>query len=115
LQCLKQTYTNFFMLKFRKLIIVGLLLCFFSCKKDQLDPEPIVHIDYKKENIPDFSYAGYKRSESPIPFIKEVITLSPEKGKDYTNIQNAINELSKVPLINGFRGAILLKAGTYKI
>lgn len=103
------------MLKFQKLIIVGLLFCVFSCKKDQLEPEPIVHIDYKKENLPDFSYAGYKRSETPIPFIKEVITLSPEKGKDYINIQNAINELSNMPLVNGFRGAILLKAGTYKI
>src|SRR5690606_6737047 len=103
------------MLKYQQLIVVCLLLCFVSCKKDQLEPEPIVHIDYKKENIPDFSYAGYKRSESPIPFIKEVITLSPEEGRDYENIQNAIDELSKAPLINDFRGAVLLKAGTYRI
>src|SRR5690606_30750363 len=81
----------------------------------QLETKPIVHIDYKKENIPDFSYAGYKRSETPIPFIKEVITLSPEEGKDFVNIQNAIDELSKAPSTNGFRGAILLKAGTYRI
>lgn len=103
------------MLKYQKLIVICLILCFVSCKKDQLETEPIVHIDYKRENIPDFSFAGYKRSESPIPFVKEVITLSPEDGKDFINIQNAIDELSKAPLINGFRGAILLKTGTYYI
>jgi len=103
------------MLKYKKLAIVFFLLCLFSCKKDKLETTPIVHIDYKQENIPDFSYAGYKRSESPIPFVKEVKVLSPEEGKDFTNIQNAINELSKEPLNNGFRGAILLKAGTYRI
>lgn len=103
------------MLRFKKLAIVLLLLSQFSCKKDKVDVTPIVHIDYKQENIPDFSYAGYRQSESPIPFVKEVKVVSPEEGRDFANIQNAIDELAKEPLVNGFRGAILLKAGTYRI
>src|SRR5690554_785871 len=89
------------MVRLKKLAIILLLLCLFSCKKDKLDVTPIVHIDYKQENIPDFSYAGYKQSESAIPFIKEVKTFLPEEGNDFVNIQNAINELAKEPLVNG--------------
>ena len=51
------------------------------------------------------------------PGVQVVKTISPTGTEnDETVIQAAIDELSKKPLDkNGFRGAILLKKGTYKI
>jgi len=103
------------MIRTLKVVLLLVILTSYSCKKSEELPTPITHIDYKKENLPDFSYAGYKRSEAPIPFVKEEITLNADGENDYERIQDAINNLAKRPLTNGFRGAILLKAGTYYI
>ncbi len=69
--------------------------------------------------IPDFSYAGYMGGGVKIP-VGEVpvkITLSPQaSGEDRTRIQAAIDQVCSMPLdVNGFRGAVLLKAGTYRL
>jgi hypothetical protein len=71
--------------------------------------------DERGNTLPDFSKVGYQHSEKAIPLVPVVktITASPQAEQD---IQQAIDELSKQPLgRNGFRGAILLKAGTYPI
>jgi hypothetical protein len=67
-------------------------------------------------SIPDFSHAGYKGGGVSLPNIEVKITVSPIEGDDRLNIQNAINQVSVLPLDqNGFRGAVLLTAGTYQV
>ncbi|MFL9485304.1 hypothetical protein ACI6Q2_21155 [Chitinophagaceae bacterium LWZ2-11] len=65
--------------------------------------------------IPDFSRVGYYACDKPIPTVAVAITVTPTDNAQET-IQAAIDELSKkTPDANGFRGAILLKKGVYKI
>ena len=72
--------------------------------------------DYRGNRIPDFSHVGYMGGGVPIPDVPVKITLEPEPGDDTQRIQQAINEMSLLPLDeNGFRGALLLKSGVYKI
>lgn len=71
--------------------------------------------DEKGNIIPDFSRVGYYAGDREIPAIPVVTTISPSANAQQT-IQSAIDELSQKPLDkNGFRGAILLKKGTYTI
>ncbi len=66
--------------------------------------------------IPDFSYAGYKNSDAPIPDIPVVLTIEPISGNNTAHIQQAIDSVARMePDAFGFRGALLLKAGTYEI
>jgi hypothetical protein len=61
----------------------------------------------------DFSYAGYGGGGAPIPGVPVAKTVAPSGGDDTANIQNAIDEVSQMPLTNGFRGAVLLRAGMF--
>ena len=69
--------------------------------------------DEKGNVIPDFSGVGYQNSEKAIPFVPVVKTVNAVAGDNVANVQNAINEVAAMPLLNGIRGAILFKAGTY--
>ncbi len=60
----------------------------------------------------DFSYAGYGGGVA-IPGVPAVITVSPLGGDDTTNIQNAIDAVSQMPLTNVFRGTVLLGKGIF--
>lgn len=73
--------------------------------------------DEKGNTIPDFSGVGYKNSETTIPtYIPVVKTVAAVAGDNLNNIQNAIDEVSKLPLNKeGFRGTILFKKGTYLV
>src|SRR6476469_3427189 len=72
--------------------------------------------DAKGNKVPDFSGVGYQNSEVAIPTIAVVKTVNAVVGDNLNNIQTAINEVAAKPLdANGFRGAILFKAGTYNI
>lgn len=73
--------------------------------------------DTKGNTIPDFSRVGYHQGLREIPDVPIKISLSPAKdGKDEQQIQRAINKVSAMkPDENGYRGAILLKRGIYKI
>lgn len=72
--------------------------------------------DSKGNVVPDFSGVGYMNSESVIPTVSVVKTVSAIVGDNLANIQNAINEVAALtPDANGFRGTILFKAGTYNI
>ena len=67
--------------------------------------------------IPDFSMCGYGGGGVALPVgivpVKETLT-APASGTSRAMIQDAIDRVSVLPLdSNGFRGAILLKAGTY--
>jgi hypothetical protein len=73
-------------------------------------------VDSIGNKIPDFSYAGYKNGMVPIPQITVVDSVSPRSGDNTTNIQNAINRVASRSLdANGFRGALLMKAGMYRV
>eukprot|EP01117_Protostelium_nocturnum_P005751 TRINITY_DN2074_c0_g1_i1.p1 TRINITY_DN2074_c0_g1~~TRINITY_DN2074_c0_g1_i1.p1 ORF type:complete len:510 (+),score=172.80 TRINITY_DN2074_c0_g1_i1:175-1704(+) len=69
------------------------------------------------DKIMDYSSAGYKSGSSlPSPSsIPVVITLKPSGGDDTSAIQNALKTAGGKELKNGFRGAVLLSAGSYKI
>ena len=66
--------------------------------------------------IPDFSFAGYKRGGVPLPIVPVRVEISPDTGDMRSRIQEAINTVSSLPLgSDGFRGAVLLKKGLYRI
>jgi len=84
----------------------------------------------KGDKILDFSYCGYKRSEEPIPNVAVVATVNPLQGETTPDgtmaypkgpdsreeIQSALDKVaSRQPDENGFRGAVLLKKGTYYV
>ncbi|HEX7366483.1 MAG TPA: hypothetical protein VF273_05265 [Pelobium sp.] len=67
-------------------------------------------------SIPDFSFAGYKGGGVALPTIAVKKTLFAETGDCRALIQAAIDEVGNLtPDANGFRGAVLLKAGTYEV
>ena len=62
----------------------------------------------------DFSHAGYMGGGVALPDVPVKKTIEPSGGDDDTaTIQAAIDEVSKLPLENGWRGAVLLAPGTY--
>lgn len=66
--------------------------------------------------FPDFSWVGYYSGDKPIPGIAIVKTISATGENSQGIIQAAIDEVAKRSTgKNGFRGAILLKKGVYKI
>lgn len=66
------------------------------------------------DRIMDFSYAGYMGGGIALPTVPVKRMVKPSGGTDDTQlIQNAIDEVSVMPLQNGFRGAIELAPGTF--
>lgn len=72
--------------------------------------------DAKGNQIPDFSYAGYMASEKAIPNLENKIFV-PKQEEDATQrIQAAIDYVGALkPDKSGFRGAVLLDKGIFKI
>jgi hypothetical protein len=67
------------------------------------------------DRIMDFSHAGYMGGGVALPDVPVVKTLEPGGGvDDVPAIQAAIDAVSQRPLLNGFRGAVLLRPGRYK-
>ena len=72
--------------------------------------------DEKGNIIPDFSRVGYHQGDKPLPQVAIVKTISANRINDFETIQQAIDEVSAMPVDkNGFRGTILLKKGTYLV
>jgi hypothetical protein len=66
------------------------------------------------DRIMDFSYAGYMGGGVAIPRIPVKTVIKPSGADDDTAaIQSAIDEVAKLPLEGGFRGAVQLSPGTY--
>lgn len=66
--------------------------------------------------IPDFSHVGYRYGDEPIPEIAVKVEVFPVEGDDGSVIQAAIDSVSAMaPDASGFRGAVLLHAGTYQV
>ena len=72
--------------------------------------------DEKGNVIPDFSHVGYMYGDTTIPDVPVVAEVSPVEGDDGANIQAAIDLVEAMtPDGHGFRGAVLLKNGTYQV
>lgn len=65
------------------------------------------------DKITDFSYAGYMGGGVRLPDAPVKITLDAIAGDNTDAIQHAINMVSAMPPVNGLRGAVLLRPGTY--
>jgi hypothetical protein len=66
--------------------------------------------------IMDFSYAGYGGGGVAIPAAPVQTTVSPVDGDNTVNIQLAVDQVSELdPDADGFRGAVLLAAGSYDV
>ncbi|MGH9605459.1 MAG: hypothetical protein ACRD3N_07145 [Terracidiphilus sp.] len=67
----------------------------------------------KGDRIPDFSYAGYEGGGVALPYVPAKRTVKPSGADDTDAIQAAIDQVSALPLVNGFRGAVELAPGTF--
>ena len=72
--------------------------------------------DQQGNIIQDFSHAGYGGGGTPIPSVPIRETVWPVAGDNRENLQAAIDRVSALPLDeSGFRGALLIKMGYYKM
>lgn len=69
------------------------------------------------DRIPDFSCCGYGGGGVSLPDVTVKVTLEPvDTGDDTARIQAAIDTVAGMTTgRDGFRGAVLLKAGTYRV
>lgn len=80
------------------------------------DGKLIYQSDEKGNPLPDFSHAGYGGGGTVLPAIPTRVTVGPSGGEDRQSIQDAIDRASSLDADNaGFRGGVLLRAGTYRI
>lgn len=77
----------------------------------------VYRADERGNAIPDFSRAGYGGGGVALPVLPVVRTLEPRsEGDDGARIQAALDELGTLPAdARGFRGALLLKRGVYRV
>ena len=78
----------------------------------------LVYVPDEKGNIiPDFSHCGYMGGGVALPDVSVVLTVQPQaEGDDTARLQAAIDDVSaRTPDANGFRGALLLQRGKYRI
>jgi len=67
-------------------------------------------------HLPDFGKCGFQESRGEIPDVPVKATVRPGNGDDRRAIQEAIDRVSILPLDeHGFRGTVLLAAGTYQL
>ncbi len=70
------------------------------------------------DRIPDFSHSGYRGGGKALPEVAAAATVAPggDGGDDTARVQAAIDEVAeREPGANGYRGAVLLEPGTYRI
>lgn len=67
--------------------------------------------------IPDFSNCGYGGGGRNLPVVPVKITVSPDAddADDLPRLQAAVDAVSRLPLRDGARGAVLLKKGRYQV
>lgn len=67
------------------------------------------------DRIADFSYAGYGGGGVALPDFPVKKTVAPSGGDDTSAVQAALDEVSKLPLTHGVRGAVLLEKGRFHL
>ena len=109
-----------------KLKFLFLLTLYLSCltlNAQQLPPKLsfeegklVYGADDLGNKIPDYSFAGYRLSEVPIPNVKPAFIISPVEGDATVLIQEALDQVATMPLDkNGLRGAVVLDKGDFEI
>ena len=64
----------------------------------------------------DFSYAGYGGGGVSIPQVAAVLSVKPSGGDDTGLLQGALDRVAGMaPRTDGFRGAVLLQPGRYRV
>ena len=72
--------------------------------------------DAEGNYVPDFSHAGYMGGGVKLPDLPVRIGLKAGAGNDAERIQDALDEVAKMPLdAAGCRGAVLLERGLYNL
>jgi hypothetical protein len=67
------------------------------------------------DRIMDFSHAGYMGGGVALPDVAVARTVAPTDGDDDAAVvQSAVDEVAALPLVGGFRGAVLLEPGVYR-
>jgi hypothetical protein len=66
------------------------------------------------DRIADFSCAGYMGGGVPLPTVPAAVVVKPSGGDDTAAIQHAIDQVSALPVRNGFRGAVMLAPGRFE-
>ncbi|GAA2384066.1 hypothetical protein GCM10010404_45560 [Nonomuraea africana] len=69
--------------------------------------------DAEGNRVPDFSHAGYRNGERPIPHLPVVRTIRPIEGDNTAHLQAALDEIAALPRER--RGALLLLPGHYPV
>src|SRR6476646_10959367 len=96
---------------------ISLCACALGAESEWVHFDQNGKLVYKKletgERILDFSFAGYGGGGVKIPDVAVKKTVAPSGGDDTETMQKAIDEVAEVELSNGFRGAVLMKAGTF--
>lgn len=68
------------------------------------------------DRMPDYSHAGFLGGGVEPPLVPALVVVSPIDGDDTAEIQRAVDYVSRQPRgADGFRGAVLLEAGTYEV
>ena len=81
-----------------------------------LDGKLVYVPDEHGNTIHDSSHAGYGGGGVPIPTVPVKETIWPVAGDNTAAVQAAIDKVSALPLDrSGFRGAVLLRAGYYRM
>jgi hypothetical protein len=96
---------------------LAVLAASLSAQSQWVFPDPDGKLVYghteKGDHIPDFSYAGYEGGGVALPTVPTTVTVSPSGPDDTAAIQKAIDQVSALPLVNGFRGAVELAPGDF--
>jgi hypothetical protein len=70
----------------------------------------------ERDNLPDFSYCGYRASDDTIPDVPVKAILQSRDGNLTDILQSAVDKIAKLPIDkNGFRGTLLLSSGDFHI
>src|SRR5262245_45036611 len=103
------------------ILVVGAAACFAAepAQSEWVYPGADGKLAYKTtpagDRVMDFSHAGYRGGGVSLPRIPVTRDVKPSGGDDdAAAIQAAINDVSALPLENGFRGAVLLAPGVFR-
>lgn len=103
-------------------LCVALAICFYSLSLRAATTQwvhrgdkgrLVYRVGARGDRIMDFSYAGYEGGGVNIPVVPVKQIVGPDGHRNAAAIQQAIDAVSRLPLHNGFRGTVLLEAGTY--
>ncbi len=107
------------------LTVSFLMLCFAvssaqTWQSQRVFAGPNGKLVYTKDSIgnriPDFSYAGFRNGNEPIPTVPVVKTIAPIAGDNTAHIQKTIDSIAAMPLNGaGIRGALKFAPGRYRI